>query len=445
MSARRLTVEQIDVGGKMPPQATEIEDAVLGAILVDRNALGVILPILQPQHFYLDKNQYIYEAIVKLNLNNEPIDILTVSQQLKKNGTLELAGGDFGIAKLTARVSSSAHMENYAAIIIQKFMTRELISIGGDAVTKGYQEDVDVFELQAEILSRLENNRTKSKKDPLPLSKIVSETISKIQEIEKHGLDISGIDTGYKGLNSIMFGWHSTDFVVVAARPSTGKTAFALNIAQKIIEQNIPVAMFSLEMSNRQLAERMISLKSGVFANYIKKAKMNAQNWEFVFKQNYELPLYIDDTPGLNIIDFKEKCRTLKRKHKIKVIIIDYLQLMTVSIKGNREQEISTISRNLKIIAKELDVVVIALAQLSREVEKRRGQPILSDLRESGSIEQDADIVMFLHNTSPDPFNDDEPTIEIIFAKHRNGATGAIEMKFLKGNQQFKDIDTFRN
>jgi replicative DNA helicase len=295
-----------------------------------------------------------------------------------------------------------------------------------------------------ELASKLDDFSIKNSKDFLDFNTLASTTIKELEAMQSSGKSINGLDTGFTALNRIGHGWHSPDLVIIAARPATGKTAFALNLAVNLAVQKHPVAFFSCEMSSKQLAMRVISSMTGVYGNYLAKAELHEGNWNQILKTNFNLPLYIDDTPSLNLLDFKEKARKAKKKYGIKAIFVDYLQLLTVYGKGNREQEISTISRTFKAIAKELDVPVIALAQLSRDVEKRNGEPRLSDLRESGAIEQDADIVIALHNHEEDNQTpstiDTTPIMRIIYLKHRNGEVGFTKLKFDKSKQKFLDI-----
>jgi replicative DNA helicase len=296
--------------------------------------------------------------------------------------------------------------------------------------------DNDIFQTIQKHTTELESYSIKHKKDFNKFETIAKEVIKKIELMQSSGKSLVGLDTGYERLNKISHGWHSPDLVILAARPATGKTAFALNLAVNLAKQNIPVAFFSLEMSTEQLATRVISSMTGIYSNYLAKAEIHEGNWRTILSTDFNLPLYIDDSASLNIVDFKEKARKAKKNFGIKAIFVDYLQLLTVYGKGNREQEISTISRTFKAMAKELDIPIIALAQLSRDVEKRSGEPRLSDLRESGAIEQDADIVIALHNEEPES---DNPLIKVLYLKHRNGEVGFIRLQFEKGKQLFKD------
>ena len=410
------------------PQEIEYEEALLGACMLDKDAFERVSSILCADNFYKPEHQEIFKAFERLSFENKNIDLLTVGSIFKDM---------LALARITSRVSSSANIELYAATVYEKYIAREIISACQMGLSRVY-EAPDIFDLQAQILGRLENKINLKSKDPQKFLTIVHETIEKIETIAASDKHITGIDTGLRDLNEISNGWHAPDLVIIAARPATGKTAFALNIALNVVRQNIPVAFFSLEMSGMQLAYRAISIMSGVYSSYLKKANLNDGNWTDIMAVNYDLPLFIDDTAGINLLDFKDKCRKLHRKHGIKIIIVDYLQLMNANVKGSREQEISTISRTLKHIAKELNITVIALAQLSRDVEKRGGIPRLSDLRESGAIEQDADNVLFLHTDSDT--NDLNTQIEVIFSKHRNGETGKIILNFDKGKQLFTNL-----
>jgi replicative DNA helicase len=414
---------------KLTPQELEFENAVLGACILDANAFSRVSSLLKSEHFYLPDNARMFDCFYKLTSENKPIDFLTVDALYKDTTRL---------MKLTAKVSSSANIEYHAATIYEKFIARELINTCQSALERVY-DTTDIFELQNEVMMRLESKVSLKSKEPIEFNPLIIETIKKIESIQANDKHITGIDTSFRDLNELTNGWHAPDLTIIAARPATGKTAFALNIALEVAKQNIPVAFFSLEMSAQQLAYRAIPILSGVYSNYVKKSNLNERNWQDIMNVNYNLPIFIDDTPGLNLLDFKDKCRKLKRNKKVKMVIVDYLQLINANVKGNREQEISTISRTLKHMAKELDVCMIALAQLSRDVEKRGGSPRLSDLRESGSIEQDADNVIFLH----DEIGDDmiqNINLDVIFAKHRNGETGRIQLNFDKGKQKFNDI-----
>ncbi|HET8752780.1 MAG TPA: replicative DNA helicase, partial [Salinimicrobium sp.] len=392
--------------GKIPPQAVELEEVVLGAMMIDKKGVDEIIDILNAEVFYKSAHQYIFEAIHKLFENSEPVDLLTVSNQLRKDQKLEKAGGDFYLVQLTQKIASSAHIEFHARVILQKYIQRSLIKISTEIIEESYDETTDVFDLLDKAESRLyEVTQGNIKRSSETAQDLVLQAKKRIQEISnKEGL--SGIPSGFDKLDKLTSGWQPSDLVIIAARPGMGKTALTLSMARNIaVGQNIPVAFFSLEMSSVQLITRLISSETGLPSEKLRTGNLAKHEWEQLnvkVKGLEKAPLFIDDTPSLSIFDLRAKARRLASTHGIKLIVIDYLQLMTAGGNqkgGNREQEISTISRNLKALAKELNVPVIALSQLSRAVETRGGskRPILSDLRESGAIEQDADIVSFIY------------------------------------------------
>ncbi|MCF1191889.1 replicative DNA helicase [Mangrovimonas sp. AS39] len=458
---------QIDKGtiinlerGKIPPQSIDLEEVVLGAMMIDKKGVDEVIDILSPDAFYKESHKHIFEAIFQLFEGSEPIDLLTVSSQLKKNGKLDLVGGDFYLISLTQKVSSSAHIEFHARIILQKFIQRSLIKISSEIIEDAYDETQDVFDLLDRAESKLyevtQGNIKKSSESALDL---VIQAKKKIEEISnKEGL--SGIPTGFTKLDKLTSGWQESDLIIVAARPGMGKTALTLSMARNIaVDQNIPVAFFSLEMASVQLITRLISSETGLSSEKLRTGKLEKHEWEQLnvkVKGLEKAPLYIDDTPSLSIFDLRAKARRLASQYGIRMIMIDYLQLMTAGGSqkgGNREQEISMISRNLKALAKELNVPVIALSQLSRAVETRGGskRPLLSDLRESGAIEQDADIVSFIYRPEYykiEEWDDEErsPTegqAEFIVAKHRNGGLENIRLKFIGHLGKFDNLDDF--
>ncbi|WP_299781945.1 replicative DNA helicase [uncultured Formosa sp.] len=445
--------------GKIPPQALDLEEVVLGAMMIDKKGVDEVIDILSADAFYKESHQYIFEAIFQLFENSEPIDLLTVSSQLKKNAKLDVAGGDFYLISLTQKVSSSAHIEFHARIILQKFIQRSLIKISSEIIEEAYDETKDVFDLLDAAETKLyEVTQGNIKKSSETAQDLVIQAKKKIEEISnKEGL--SGIPTGFDKLDKLTSGWQPSDLIIVAARPGMGKTALTLSMARNIaVDQNIPVAFFSLEMASVQLIMRLISSETGLSSEKLRTGKLEKHEWEQLnvkVKGLEKAPLFIDDTPSLSIFDLRAKARRLSSQHGIKLIMIDYLQLMTggPSHGGNREQEISMISRNLKALAKELMVPVIALSQLSRAVETRGGskRPLLSDLRESGAIEQDADIVSFIYRPEYykiEEWDDDErsPTegqAEFIIAKHRNGGLENIRLKFIGNLGKFDNLDDF--
>ncbi|MEG2101202.1 MULTISPECIES: replicative DNA helicase [Flavobacterium] len=447
--------------GKLPPQVIEMEEAVLGAMMIDKKGVDDVIDILQPDAFYKESHKHIFEAILQLFTETQPIDLLTVSSQLKKNGKLEIAGGDFYLIQLTQKIASSAHIEFHSRIILQKFIQRSLIRISSEIIEESYDESTDVFDLLDKAESKLyEVTQGNIKRSSETAQSLVLQAKKKIEEIAgKEGL--SGVETGFHNLDKLTSGWQPSDLIIIAARPAMGKTAFVLSMARNIaIQYGHGVALFSLEMASVQLITRLISSETGLSSEKLRTGKLEKHEWEQLSTKVKDLekaPLFIDDTPSLSIFDLRAKCRRLVSQHSIKIIIIDYLQLMTAGGNnkggGNREQEISTISRNLKALAKELNVPVIALSQLSRAVETRGSskRPLLSDLRESGAIEQDADIVSFLYRPEYykiEEWDDDEasPTAgqaEIMIAKHRNGGIENIRLKFIGHLGKFDNLDDF--
>lgn len=446
--------------GKIPPQAIDLEEAVLGAMLIDEKGVNEIIELLSPEVFYKRSHQLIYESIERLFRESEPIDLLTVSADLKKNKNFEPAGGDFYLISLSQKVSSSAHIEFHSRIILQKYIQRKLITISNEIIQKSYNESTDVMDLLDEAESKLYDvAQGNIKTSTESAQNLVIRAKARIEEIAKQE-GLSGVSTGFEKLDKLTSGWQPSDLVIIAARPGMGKTALALSMARNIsVQQKIPVAFFSLEMSSVQLITRLISSETGLTSDKLRTGKLADHEWQQLNIKVSDLessPLFIDDSPSLTIFELRAKARRLASSHGIKLIIIDYLQLMNIGSSnkaGNREQEISTISRNLKALAKELDIPVIALSQLSRAVETRGGtkRPILSDLRESGAIEQDADIVSFLYR--PEYYGitewDDEMKTpsegqgEFIVAKHRNGALDSIKLKFIPNLGKFEDLGGF--
>ena len=446
--------------GKIPPQAIDLEEVVLGAMMIDKKGVDEVIDILNSEAFYKESHQYIFEAILSLFENSEPIDLLTVSSQLKKDNRLELAGGDFYLISLTQKVSSSAHIEFHARIILQKYIQRSLIKISNEIIEESYDETKDVFDLLDKAEAKLYDvTQGNIKKSSETAQSLVIQAKKKIEAISnKDGL--SGIPSGFDKIDKLTSGWQESDLIIIAARPGMGKTALTLSMARNIaVNQNIPVGFFSLEMSSVQLITRLISSETGLSSEKLRTGRLEKHEWEQLnvkVKSLEKAPLFIDDSPSLSVFDLRAKARRLSSQHGIKLLIVDYLQLMTIGGNnkgGNREQEISTISRNLKALAKELSIPVIALSQLSRAVETRGGtkRPMLSDLRESGAIEQDADIVSFIYRPeyyNIDEWDDNEHTpaqgqAELIVAKHRNGGLDNIRLKFTSHLGKFEDLDNF--
>ncbi|MEB2341205.1 MAG: replicative DNA helicase [Flavobacteriia bacterium] len=445
-------------GGRLQPQAPELEQAVLGAMMLERNAVNEAIDILQPESFYVDAHRRIFAAIQHLFRTDQAIDILTVSQELKKRAELDVVGGAFYISQLTNKVASGANVQFHARIISQKHVMRELIRISSDTIRDAYDEGSDVFELldrtEQEMYAVTSGNL---KRNYEPMSDLIQGAIAQIEATKNKGGGMSGVPTGFTQLDKLTAGWQPSDMIIIAARPAMGKTAFVLSMARNVaVEHNQAVAVFSLEMSSTQLVTRLISSESGISSEKLRKGELTEKEFATLHQQIGRLanaPLFIDDTPALNIFELRAKCRRLKAQHDVKLIIIDYLQLMTGAVEGNRggnrEQEISSISRSIKSIAKELNVPIIALSQLSRAVETRGGdkRPMLSDLRESGAIEQDADLVCFLYRPEYYKIYEDShgSTIgigEVIVAKHRNGAIDNVRLRFISELAKFTDLET---
>lgn len=448
------------VYGKVPPQAKDLEEAVLGAVMLEKSAFDTVIEILKPECFYVDAHQKIFSAFQRLSQKSIPIDILTVVEELKFSEELESVGGPYFVTRLTNAVVSVANIEAHARIILQKFVQRELIRISGEIIGQAYEESTDVFDLMdtaEDKIFQITNNFLKT--DYKEMGKALIEAVNRIDELRNKKEEISGVPSGFGVLDKITYGWQPTDLIILAARPSVGKTAFALNLARNAaLHPTKPTAVgfFSLEMSAAQLVQRILSAESEIMMEKIARGKLEEHEYQQLQKRGIakleEAPIFIDDSAALNIFEFRAKARRLVNKHKVGLIIIDYLQLMSGSNdnrQGNREQEISTISRNLKQLAKELSVPIIALSQLSRAVETRKESkmPQLSDLRESGAIEQDADMVMFIYR--PDYYEtytneQGESTrgeTHIKIAKHRNGALDIVKLRALLHIQKFEEWD----
>ena len=449
--------------GKLPPQAVDIEEVVLGALMLEQHALSSVIDILKVESFYKEAHQNIYEAIVQLFNNSDPVDIKTVVHQLRKNGKLELVGGSYYIADLTTRVNSAANIEYHARIISEQSIKRQLIRISSELVTDAYEDTTDVFQLldrTEQALFQVSESHIRKNYDKM--SSLLTKAISQIEERKNKKDGLTGVPSGFTALDRITSGWQPSDLVIIAARPGMGKTAFVVSAMRNAaIDHGQGVAIFSLEMSSVQLVNRLISAEAELESEKLKRGEMADYEWEQLLHKTSKLseaPIFIDDTPGLSILELRAKARRLAQQHDIKLLIIDYLQLMSggdanKNSGGNREQEIASISRALKGIAKELNIPVIALSQLSRAVETRGGdkKPQLSDLRESGSIEQDADMVMFLYRPEyygitqgedGAPFNG---TAELIIAKHRNGKLDTVQFKFIGKFTKFADLDVLTN
>ncbi len=442
--------------GIVPPQATELEETVLGALMLEKDSVIAVQEYISPESFYTEQHRLIYKAIESLSRDLKPVDLFTVTERLKVSKELSAAGGAAYLAQLTQKVDSAANVEFHARIIAQKYVQRELIRAASQIQKHSYDESVDVTDLigyaEGEIFKVAEGHIKRSVQSS---GDILAAALSQIEAAAKNENAFNGVPSGFVAIDRKTLGWQLSDLIIVAARPSMGKTAFVLTMARNMaVEYEQGVAFFSLEMSAVQLMMRLIVAETGLASTDIKTGKLTSEQWKHLESATKPLgaaPLYIDDTPALSIFEFRSKARRLKIQHDIKIIIIDYLQLMTGSTdtRGNREQEVAFISRTLKAVAKDLNVPIIALSQLSRATEARGGskRPMLSDLRESGAIEQDADIVAFIHRPEYYGMNTTEdglPTAgmaEIILAKHRNGEVCDVPLRFIKQQARFADLD----
>lgn len=457
-STRKKVVEVSPVSdyGRLQPQAVDMEEAVLGAIMIEKDAYSLVSEILRPESFYEHRNQIIYKAITDLAIKENPIDILTVKAKLEQNDELDEVGGPFYITQLSSKVASSAHIEYHAQIIAQKYLARQLISYTSKIQTKAFDTTLDVDDLMQEAEGELfEIAQHNLKQDFTQINPVIEEAYQLIRVAASRSDGLSGLESGYTKLDKITAGWQKSDLIIIAARPAMGKTAFALSMLRNIaVDYKKPCAFFSLEMSNVQLVNRMISNVCEISGEKIRSGQLAGYEWQqldYKIKDLIDAPLYIDDTPELSIFEFRTKARRLVREKNVQLIVIDYLQLMNANGMGfsSRQEEVSTISRSLKGLAKELQIPIIALSQLNRSVEQRKEtgteskRPQLSDLRESGAIEQDADIVIFIHRPEyyhimEGPKNENyEGMAEIIIAKHRNGSTGDVILRFKKEYAKF--------
>jgi len=445
------------VFGKVQPQALPLEEAVLGAIMLDKDALAVVLDILRSESFYTEPHQLIYKAMLRLFEKTQPVDLLTVTEELKRSGDLEVIGGPYYLVELTNRVASAANIEFHARIISQKHVQRELIKVSTKIIQDAYEDTTDVFQLlddaEQGLFSITQQNLSRGYES---MGTLASRALKNLEELANKEDGLTGVPTGFVELDRLTSGWQPSDLIIIAARPGMGKTSFTLALARNAaMDFNKGVAIFSLEMSNLQLVQRLISLEAEISGQKLRNGQLEDYEWQQLqsaIEKMSEVPIFIDDTPGINIFELRAKCRRLKMQHDIQMVIIDYLQLMSGGPeggKGNREQEVSNISRSLKALAKELSVPVIALSQLSRAVETRGGtkRPQLSDLRESGSIEQDADMVSFIYRPEYYSILEDEEgqslkgVSEIIIAKNRHGALKTVKLKFVDQFAKFQDLD----
>ena len=436
--------------GNKPPQALEVEEAVLGAMLIEPSSVDMALEELSPSCFYDPRHKMIYEAMSELVNEHTSVDIVTVSSKLREKGNLEAVGGPVAIAGLSEKVGAAAHIEYYVKILKQKSIQRDLITASYEILRDSYDDSVKVDQLideaQTKVYNAIQNNL---KKDVQEVGSIINDALREVEKNQK--IDgLSGVPSGFPSLDRVTRGWQKSDLIILAARPSVGKTAFALNLARNAaVDNNMPVAVFSLEMSALQLVMRLMTTESGLPADKLKGgAKLDPWDWQQLETRLAALskaPLYIDDTPSIPLMEFRTKVKRLVKSKDVRLVIVDYLQLMQgpVELRGLREQEVAAISRTLKATAKELNVPIIALSQLSRNAVQRTGgtgKPQLSDLRESGSIEQDADMVIFIHR--PDYVGlgetpDGKETTQIIIAKHRNGEVCDIDMRFKSDQVRF--------
>ena len=454
--ANRANLDAIaeDLGGRKPPQAIDIEEAVLGALLLEPEVVPDVLDQLQADCFYKDIHRKIYEAITVLSARNDPVDIFSVSDELSKRGELEEVGGMAYLSQLSTKIGAAAHVEYHTKVLLQKFLQRELISISYEVQKAAFDDSMPVDDLidsaEEKVFTLAQRNVRNETK---PILSVINRAVEQIETNQKREDGLSGVPSGYTGIDRVTFGWQAADLIILAARPSVGKTAFVLTMARNmVVDHHIPVAIFSLEMPDTQLVTRIMVSETGLPSEKLRGAKkMSQDEWNQLHDGLNKLsraPLWIDDTPSLSIYEFRSKARRLVNKQHVKLIIIDYLQLMTgpPELKGMREQEVAAISRSLKAIAKELNVPIIALSQLNRSVETRGGnkRPQLSDLRESGAIEQDADIVMFIHRPEFLGVQDDggfPGETDLIIAKHRNGEVCDVKMRFLASEVKFVDYN----
>ena len=454
---RQRQADPIDLAGRKPPSDVATEAAVLGAILIAKDAYSLVCDILRPESFYDPRHRLIYEAVQTLGAAQQPIDFITVINQLEKNETLDEAGGRAYVVGLTTNIGSAAHVEYHARIVMQKYLARELINFGARVQAEAFDESNDIEEvMQATEGSLFELSQRNVKKDVTQVDPVIMQALAQMEASANRASGLSGLESGFRELDQLTSGWQNSDLIIIAARPAMGKTAFVLSMAKNMaVNFNIPVAVFSLEMSNLQLVNRLISNVCELDGAKIKSGQLTPLEWQQTYSRLnalYGAPLYIDDTPSLSVFELRTKARRLVREKQIKFIIIDYLQLMNASgMKyGSREQEVSMISRSLKQLAKELNIPIVALSQLNRSVESRSEskRPQLSDLRESGAIEQDADMVCFIHR--PEYYlrsgqdaegNDIRGLAEFIVAKHRSGKVDDVKMRFRSSFARFENWD----
>lgn len=454
-SEKKTVLEIPSMDGRVPPQAIDLEEAVLGAIMLEQEAVITVLDILKPEHFYKEANRKIFQSVCDLNAKESPVDLFTVTENLRSKGELEDIGGQIYLSMLTSKVVSAANVEYHAKIVAQKYIQRELIRVSSQILKKTYEDEMDVTDLlnfsENELFAISEGT---IKKEVSPINLVIKDALAEIDKASKRDDNLVGIPSGFSQLDKLTYGWKKSELIIIAARPSMGKTAFALSMARNMaITHKKKVAIFSCEMSSVQLVNRLMVAETDIPMGKLINGKMNEDEWRQLdagIKDLVQAPIYIDETPSISTFELRAKCRRLAAQKKLDIIIIDYLQLMTGPDNlGSREQEVSMISRTLKSIAKELNVPIIALSQLNRSVETRGGTrtPMLSDLRESGAIEQDADMVMFIHRQEKmgiPTYEDGTSTkdmAELILAKNRNGATDTVRVRFISEKALFKDLD----
>ncbi len=460
-TTKKIDIRDVDFG-KVPPQALDLEESILGALMIEKDSYPIIADLLKPQSFYKEAHEKIYKAIVDLASKEDPIDIYTVTEQLKKNGTLEDIGGAYYLATLTSKVASAAHLEYHSKIVSQKYLARELIRVSTEIQTRAFDDKTDVDDLLLDAEGQIyEVSQRNIKKEVQQIDPVIREALRRIAQAAERKEGLSGLTSGFYKLDEVTSGWQRSDLVIIAARPAMGKTAFVLSMAKNMaVDNNIPCAVFSLEMSNVQLVNRLIVNVCQITADKIKNGRLLEHEWKQLDVKIKDLegaPIYIDDSPAMSVIELTTKARRLVHEHGVQIIIIDYLQLMNAQGMNfySREQEVSLISRSLKGLAKELDIPIIALSQLNRSVESRGTtnspdgkKPQLSDLRESGAIEQDADMVCFIHRPEyykifedPNTGKDLRGVAQIIIAKHRNGATCDVDLRFKSEYARFSNLD----
>ena len=440
--------------GKIPPNDTEAEQAVIGSMLTDKDAVIEAIEVLKPDDFYREDNKVVYTAILNLYNKAEPIDIITVKDELISMGKFEAIGGLEYLAELPEKVPTTTNVDKYIKIVEEKAILRNLIKTADSIISLGYDPTQEVEQVMDEAEKKIFNvMQNRNQKGYTPIKDVLVDTFAQLEQLYNQKQHITGVPTGFADLDYKTAGLHNSDLVLIAARPAMGKSAFALNLATNAaVRGNVPAIIFSLEMSKEQMVNRILCSEAMVDSNKVRTGKIDDEDWVKLagaLGPLSEANIYIDDTPGISVMEIRAKCRKLKLEKGLGLVVIDYLQLVQASNnkRGSREQEISEISRSLKILAKEINVPVIALSQLSRAPEQRPDhRPMLSDLRESGAIEQDADIVMFLYRDDYyNPDSEKKNIAEVILAKHRGGSTGTVELLWLGNYTKFANIDKYRD